>query len=431
MKSVEKQVVPADSEHGAAEQLKTRWRTTTPYLLSIVFSVVISSYANYLKGRIDPDGFDMWGQTPGIYLPFFAFPVTLLLWLACNWWAPRSPWLMVFLGGLTLSWFVHLVLMRTHGDLYPHTIWLFPIILLLLAWKPPNAETTWLALRVGAWTLLILMALTLTLEKLGLIEQFFTGTQELFEFENANYWLPLKDLFGLEGRWPGPFGHMSKTAFMSAIIIVIALADRGWQRWILLSGGVIGLLLTGGRGGYLALMAGIAVLIIFTNRGLLGRIPLFIRVTIGTFTAIAVSLVLYSMGSLGLTGRQPLWDGFLDLWRDSIWIGVGQTGITQSPQIVEWMEPSWMDAHSLYVEEITKYGIVGSLVIFLTLAIGAVIALRSAWLGSPLPAAIYAVYLTAGITDFLHDGWEVHSTPFLLLILATLFSADRSREATQ
>ena len=408
-------------------------RTSTPYLVALTLTVMLASYANYLKDRLDPSGFTLGGQAPGIYLPILAFPLIFVLWLLCRSWSPRNPWLLAFLGALAAAWIVHFILIRIHNDLYPQTIWLLPLIIAMLAWKPPTWEASWIALRVLAWTALGIMILTFALEQLGLVPQFFTGGPELTEFELENYWLPLREVFGLDGRWPGPFGHISKTAFMSSVIIIIAVADRGWQRWLLLAGGMIGMLLTGGRGGYLALVAGLAVLLIFARTGPFSRIPVTLRLITGAALATAGAFTLYSLGSLGLTGRQELWAGYLNLWQTSPLIGVGQSGISTSPQIVTWMESSWMDAHSLYIEQLTQFGILGSLFIGIVLLLSITLTIKSAWRGHPAPAALLTTYMVAGLTDLLHENLQILSTPILLLILisiasSTLTNTTRSRQ---
>lgn len=393
---------------------------TSPYVVSLALTVLISSYANYVKDRLDPTGFSLWGQAPGIYLPILLFPITLLLWLRCVSSVPRRTWTGVFLAGLGFSWVTHFALMRLHGDLYPHTIWIFPIVLMLLAMKPPTPQSAWLALRILAWGALMALVLTFLLEQAELIPAFTARSASIVDFEVANYWLPLRDIFGLDGRWHGPYGHATKTAFIGSFIATVAVADRGWQKWLLLTGGIITLMLTAGRGGYLSLLAALGVLFVFARTGPASRIPIAVRVIASASLGSLGAIALFFLSSLGFNGRMQLWQGFLNLWNNSLLVGVGQTGIAQSPQIVPWMEPSWMDAHSLYVEELAAFGVIGAASIFAALTLGLTLTIVSAWKGFALPAAVFILYLLAGITDLLHDGWSVISIPLLIVMLGVL-----------
>jgi hypothetical protein len=370
------------------------------------------------------------GQSPGIYLPFLLFPLSFILWLLCRNYGVRNVWLSVFLGGLAVSWCIQYLLIRIHGDLYIHSVWLFLPVVAMIWWKPPTWSSAWNVLRVLAVSAVLVMAITFALEKFDLIPQFLAEGSTASAFESENYWLPLMDIMQLDGRWHGPFGYASKTAFISAFVLLVGLVDKGWGRWFLVVAGTLGLLLTGSRGAYLALAAGIGVLLLFARFGPVGRISIWLRLSLGAVGFVLVSFLLYTQGALGLTGREPLWSGFLNIWRESIWLGVGQSGIASSPRIVEWMDPSWMDAHSIYVQELTKSGVVGFASVFTVIAIGFIVALIAAIRGFSLPLAIITVYLVAGMTDLLNNGWVHFSIPNLLILMSVLGAASYlSREA--
>jgi hypothetical protein len=409
------------TEQSATSRFVASFRNSpTAYLVSLVLTVVLSSYANYVRDRVDPSGFTVMGQSPGIYLPFLLFPLSFILWLLCRDYGVRNIWLSVFLGGLAVSWCIQYLLIRIHGDLYIHSVWLFLPVLAMIWWKPPTWSSAWNVLRVLAVSAVLVMAITFALEKLDLIPQFLAEGSTAPAFESENYWLPLMDIMQLDGRWHGPFGYASKTAFISAFVLLVGLVDKGWGRWILVAAGSVGLLLTGSRGAYLALAAAIGVVLLFARGGPIGRINIWLRLVVGAVGFFLVSFLLFTQGALGLTGREPLWSGFLNIWRESIWLGVGQSGIASSPRIVEWMEPSWMDAHSIYVQELTKGGVLGFASVFTVVAIGLFVAFLAAIRGFSLPFAIITVYLVAGMTDLLHNGWTHYSIPNLLILMSVL-----------
>ena len=394
--------------------------TPHAYLISVQVTALASAYINYLRNQVDPGGWLIFGQAPGIYIPFLAFPVTLILWLMCRQWATRSRWTVVFLFGLGISWVVHFALIQIHGDMSVHAVWLFVPVLILLLIKPPTWEAARQTLQALAWGIVGIALLTLLLERLGALQQSFPGGAEVIAWQEARYWLPLQDLLGVEGRWPGPFGSNQKTAFMAVISIIIGLTNTGWRRLILVLGGSFILVLTGSRGGFLALAIGVFILLAFSRWRTLERVPATYRLVIATLVFVGAALLLYNQGSLGLTGRLPLWTGFLNLWEASPFIGVGQTGISSAPAIVTWMDPTWMDAHSIYVQQLTRYGILGSLFAFGSLLVGLAATMLAAIRRWSLPLALIAAYLGAGFTEYLHDGWQLLSTQVVMVVVAVL-----------
>lgn len=412
---------PAQSENSYSIQpLRQFLSSSNAYLVSILITALLAAYVNYLRDRLEPGGWLIYGQSPGIYIPFLLFPVTVLLWLMCRQWAERNTWTLIFLLGLAVSWITHFAIIHAHGDLYVHSLWLFLPGLLMLFLKPPTWAAARQVLQVLAWSILVITALTFFLERIGIVPQFFAGGEGVIVFEQERYWLPLQDLLGLDGRWPGPFGANQKTAFMAVIAIIIGLTNTGWQRWVLSLSGFVVLLLTASRGGFFALAVGLFILAAFSRNRIMERIPTMYRVGISLLVLIGFAFLIVNQGGLGLTGRSELWAGFLGLWETSPLIGVGQVGIASAPVIVTWMDPSWMDAHSIYVQQITRYGVVGSLLAFGTLLVGFAAALLAAIRRWVLPLAVISAYLAAGFTDLLHDGWQLLSTHVVMIVIASL-----------
>ncbi len=156
------------------------------------------------------------GQSPAIVVLGVCFLVSAALW-----------WLVL---GRTpvhgrVAWFVHLFLFRLHGDLFNHTASLYVPILVMIWFKPPRANEGWAALTTLGWATAIVLVGTRLLEIVGVIDISYVP-QWIIEFDKANYWLPLSGHLGLDGRWPGPFGHNGVTALMGAILVVLAVARK-------------------------------------------------------------------------------------------------------------------------------------------------------------------------------------------------------------
>lgn len=410
-----------------------RWmgfRTSAlPYVCALVTMAVMSSYLNYLKDRLDPEGFVLAGQPPGVYVSFLLFPAALVLWFFHRSEGSRPVWGSVFLVALSASWLVHFALIHLHRDLYPHTVWLFIPVTLMLLWKPPSAIDAWNGLVYLAFLVAAILVLTMILEKLGLVPQFTIPDKGVVAWENENYWLPLRDVFQLEGRWPGPFGYNSKTGFMAVFVLLVGVMR--WRRsgWLLVLVAIPTMLLTGGRGVFLTAVAGLAVLVAFSSGSPLARIPIQVRVAGIAAPVVALGAVFFfsPLSTTGRIGANGIWNSFLDLWRTSIWTGVGQTGIWDSSGRAR----EALDAHSIYVQELAKFGLIGFIAVIFALTIGVIIAFRAALLGWALPLAIITIYLIAGATDLLHDGWQSHSTYTLMLALAVLAAASFVEERRQ
>lgn len=397
-------------------------KSAVPYLSVLVASVMLGGFGNYLAPLAFDDGISIKGQTLGIVIPILLFPIAFVLWLVYNGHVATSPWLKWFLGGLIFAWFVHFALTRFHGDMYVHTVWLFIPIILMVLFKAPNSEEAWSALIVLAWFAVGALVLTRVLELTGVIPQWFYPTPDQALWEREHYWLPFAGHFDVASRWPGPFGFNSKTGFVSVVIVVIGLAR--WRKFsspVFITFGVLGILLTGGRGVYLSLVAGVLVLVLFSHWSFLTKVPTAVRLAL---LALAVCFLGYKFAAsatatTGRIGDDGIWNSFLDLWRGSPLTGVGLSGIWNAPG----RAGEAMDAHSVFVQELAQFGVLGFVAINSVLAIGLVACLFSAarkWQG---PLAIVTVYLVAGATDLLHSSWELHSLHTLLVILAITSAA--------
>jgi len=175
---------------------------------------------------------------------------------------------------------------------------------------------------------------------------------------------------------------------------------------------------TAGRMPYLTAAAGVFTVFFFGNNRLVRRLPFGLRLT---SVAAAISFVgLYFLnsgtGSTGRLGDSGIWSGYLELWRGSPWIGVGQVGIWEAPARINYS----IDAHSIYIQNLTLSGIAGFTGVFGALALGIFIAIRAASRGQALPLALIIMYLVGGATDVLHSSWTSHSPYTIFVILAVV-----------
>jgi len=396
--------------------------SATPYVAAVVVTYLVARYANYLADRLGPDQFLIRAQAPGIYVPFVGTVAVLVFWIAYKGAMTRSRLLVGFLILLALAWLIQFALMRYHGDLMAHTVWLFIPTLLLLLFKTPSSRSVRQGLLIFAWTTAIILITTRVLEILGLIP-IFQIPDGVVEWENERYWQPLQGLLLLDGRWPGPFGYNAKTGFMSALVLVIGLGIRRRSSWLLVIIGAAGVLATAGRMPYLTVASGLFILFFFGNSPVIRRIPFALR--LGTVGVAVVGVGLYFLnsgtGATGRLGESGIWSGYIELWQRSPFIGVGQVGIWEAPERINYS----LDAHSIYIQSLAVFGLLGFVAVFGALGLGLVITLRAAKDGWALPLALVTMYLVGGATEVLHPAWTAHSAYTLIVILAVIGAGQR------
>lgn len=403
---------------------RVRWRGTDQvsaagYVSVLAVGVVLERYANYLWFE-QPI---VWGQPSNVITMYVFFGMAGALWLLTPRQRPATGLLRIFLLTMAIAWVVHWALYRFHGDAMNYTSALYIPILLMVFLKPPNFAETRVAILAFAWTTSSVLVLTRVLEMVGLLE-IQSQPEGVITFDEERYFLPLNDLMGIDGRWPGPFGHNGDTAMMGALLIVIAIAFWSRSSWVFLTVGALALVLTNGRASIGAAAAGLVLIVMFSRSNRLNRFPRPLRLVGGSLVLIVGALVMFARPA-GLTGRERIWPAFLDLWISSPWIGVGGIGIANGDEVTSW----FLHAHSLYIDELARYGLVGAVTQFGALAIGVAIASIAAWRGQPGPLAVLVSYFVTGVTEPRND-WIAPSATGLLVILMVLAASAKLRHTT-
>jgi len=382
------------------------------YLNILVIGVVLERWVNYIWFEVPV----IWGQPGNVLVPFAFFALAFALWLRLPLHPIRPKQLTTFLMMMVIAWLVHLVLYRYHGDAFNYSALLYVPILLMLLIKPPSAGDAWASSLIFAWSVTIVLVATRALEMTGLLG-IKDQSANVIRFDESNYFLPLNDFLGIEGRWPGPFGHNGDTSMMAALIIIIACAHWTRASWVFLVVGAGTLLLTNGRASIGAVVAGLVVFAMFTRVGRVGQLPAKLRVSVGSILLLAGALFMFARPA-GLTGRQTIWPSFLELWAASPWLGVGSAGIANGNEISQRFE----HAHSLYIDELVRWGLIGFIAQFAALGFGLYLAGKAATKGAPGPLAVLITYFVTGITE-PRNNWIVPSATGFLVILMVIAAA--------
>jgi len=155
----------------------------------------------------------------------------------------------------------------------------------------------------------------------------------------------------------------------------------------------------------------------FSRSRRLNFAPRGIRVAFGSILLISGALFMFARPA-GLTGRDKIWPTFLDLWWQSPVLGVGGSGIAEGNEVAQF----YLHAHSLYIDELARWGLAGFITQFTAIGIGVFIAARAAGLGYPGPISVTVTYLVTAITE-PRNNWIAPSATGFLLILMTVTAA--------
>ena len=389
------------------------------YLAALGIGLVAERYVNYLfYERVV-----YWGQPANVVTTFGLFALSIIAWVVAPKRKAANGYLRLFLMAMAVAWVVHWFLYRIHGEAMNYTAALYIPILALILFKSPSLADAKIAILSFAWATSAVLVFTRVFEMLGWLS-IRSQPEGIINFDEDRYFLPLNELMGIDGRWPGPFGHNGDTAMMGALLIVIAVAFWSRSSWVFLMVGTLTLLLTNGRASIGAAAAGIVLIAMFSRSGRLDLIPRTTRIVGGSFLLLAGALFMFARPA-GLTGRENIWPAFLELWWESPLVGVGGRGIADGNEIAQL----YGHAHSLYIDELARWGLAGFITQFTAIGIGMFIAARAGGLGYPGPLAVIGTYLITGITE-PRNSWIAPSATGFLLILMVVAAAAYLSERT-
>ena len=400
----------ADAGTDRSRSLEWLRSSAVPYLAVVVLATVLARYMPYLVR----EDIRIKGQPLQIAVELILFPLALGLWVVFRGSRTCSRWLAVFLWAMVAAWAVRMSLMLVHGDQFNHLVWLTPVFLLMLLLKTPTWQDAWRAVEVLAWALAAMLILSLVLEVTNVMEPMYLPP-EITEFQQREYWLPLDGFLGVDGRWTGPFGHNTRTGFAAAMIFVVALGRLRRATVPLALIGVFFLLITSVRASYLAALTGILILVLFSHRGRLARIPGWVRWALLGGAAILGALG-FTLTGAGLTGRENIWPAFWVLIPQNPVIGVGASGISEAGGLAALR----VDAHNILLDELVRFGVVGFVAMIGALAMGTVIAFRAASAGFAAGAAVVTAFLVTSMTDIQNDWLQLyyHNVLIVLAVMA-------------
>ena len=307
---------------------------------------------------------------------YSAAAFAVVCWVRYSSAAPWSPWMRGWLYLGVILWLFVLVSSFIQGQQAVGAAALVPLTYLLILIKRPSREDCWRAADAFAWVLVAFSAFMLALEVAHVIPAWYAahgqvGT-DLLAFDQGNYWLPLRSLLGLEGRWGGMAGFPNIAGQVGALLIVYGLVRPNGRRAAFVTSGIVTLLLTDSRTSFAAAAVGLLLIAALPGWGTRywHMTPTRIFATcLGL--AFALRVLVKIVLDPALTGRLAMWPQFLSLVRGFMPFGAGQRGIDAA--ISSGQLPAWAhQGHNIFLDALVRHGVVGLLLTvgFMAIAIG-------------------------------------------------------------
>jgi hypothetical protein len=409
----------ADPQHPTASILLRLRGSAAPYLSVLFLATVISVFVHYLV-PLTPT---IKGQALGVVSHFLLFGIAFVLWLIYQPGFRGGRLLGIFLGLAAIQWLTIMILGRIDQALFNYTALLYLPALAMIWWKPPRFPEVRFAMDVVAWALIAMSIASQVLDVAGL---------KAMNHEFVLRWPIMTDLFGVITRWEGPFGNVNYAGPIGAFLVVYGLCRTSWSRLAFVAAGVVILIASEARTSFVATAVGVGVIFVFSPR--IGRISIPAWLRIGSVGLGLLALVIVLVGpDSDLNSRTPLWSTYFALWQTSPLDGVGESGIAQDINI--GLIPGWAShAHSVYLDSLVRYGVIGLLTVLLTLTAGMWICVKAAHAGAPVGAALLATFIVGGLTETIID-WRYLSIQGISMVAAVVLAAawlrDRSGPHTR
>lgn len=300
-----------------------------------------------------------------------------------------------------------------------------PVSFLLILLKRPSASDAWRAADVFAWLSVCAGAVILLLEVTGVIPAWYASFGEVGEnlvgFDLQNYWLPFREVLGLEGRWGGYAALPNVQGQAGALLLVYGFARPGVRRVAFVATGAAILLLTDSRTSYAACAVGLILMALlpgWSNSGRKWTPARVIALVLGVMMAARVALKV--LADPNLTGRIAMWPDFLSLSAQNPVLGAGGPVIEDAVKAGDL--PAWADqGHNILIDTLVRFGVLGLVLALAFLALAVLIGVRGARLGQGISVVLTITLIVSCMGD-LGLVWPYPSEGMSVLILAVLLA---------
>jgi O-Antigen ligase len=365
------------------------------------------------------------GQDLGIIADIGATVLAVALWVPYRRTGRWSNSVFVFLAVVFVAWLYEIIRIQWDQSLFNDTVVTVPVAMALIALKPVGKRDLVIALLVLAYSLIAISGASLVFGGLGWMPNGFQVS------DAGGGRIPLLDLFGVPNRWGGPFESVNYASPIGGLLIVIGASRRGWNRWIILVGGIVVLALGQARTSIFATVAALLVLVMWSP--VVSRLPRpsTIRWFIAGVAALAGTLYVMVVDPT-LNGRTPIWSDFLALWHQNSVFGIGDSGVRA------YMESrvgtglvTHSHAHSVLLDALVRYGLVLALLTLVIFGIAVYASIRALKSGDPSPLSITVFVILAGSAETIHSWhyWTAYMASLVWVVLSGVGTVPRPADS--
>lgn len=399
--------------NGVGRSLLGFWQLVGNHAVYLWLAVALPLAAAFLTYLVAPT-WQLKGQSVSIVLWLGGTALVIGLWIpfrgSIRWSWPAQATLAL----LILAWGLQLWRMRSEGVGFNYSTFSVPILLALILAKPPSMPDVLTAVRVFSFGALAVAVGSIAADLAGLAPSGFVAGR------NGYSRLPiLSDLLGIDTRWDGAFQHSNYAGMIGGAVILLSLTLGPKERWVLVPGGAIILMLSQSRTGALAAIVGLAVwgLILPSTRG-----PRHHKALRWFSVGVLVLGITLYIGIVDPTlgTRTSAWQQFWLLWTSSPLMGVGTLGVEEYfRQATNAEVLAFTHAHNLLLDQAARYGVVLALLTVGALVTTGTAVMKAARVGTSATAALFAFIVMCALVEvpFSLTYISALSVPLLLTVL--------------
>ena len=381
-----------------------------PLYLWVIFAIpAIATFGH----AIAPGQAVFKGQDLGIIADIGATLLAVMLWIPYRRVGRWPTSVFILFAVMCLAWLYEITRIQWDQSLFNDTVVTVPVVLALIALKRVSRHDLEIALLVLAYSFIAISAASLIFGGRGWMPNGFRVS------DAGEGRIPLLDLIGVPNRWGGPFESVNYASPIGGLLIVIGASRRGWNRWLILAGGIVILTLGQARTSIFATVAALLVLAMWSPVVSQLPRPAAIRWFLASMVA-AVGILYVIVVDPTFNGRTPIWSDFLALWHQNPVFGIGDSGVRA------YMESrvgtglvTHSHAHSVLLDALVRYGLVLALLTLVIFGIAIYASIRALRSGDPSPLALTVFVILAGSAETLHSWhyWTAYMACFVWVVL--------------
>jgi O-antigen ligase len=386
------------------ENQPSRKRIELNYLATFLVGIVVSLFLVDV-GTQEPF---FKGQSLSIVVTMVLGLVGFIQWIFFKPRRKRDLLTSAFLLAFLLFWIFLYLRAEIDGTGVNYTVYLVPLLLVMLFIKPLTQVEVRAAADIFAWAIVIMIVVS---EVIAI----FNGYRGLGSVLIRVPFLP--DSVGGVDRWVGPFGNPNYAGPIGAYLLIYGIYRAGITRAVLITAGLAILVLSGSRSAMFGVVAGLSVYFIYSQNIQLLRLPRKARVAI--VAVIAVALVIISnLADPTFNGRTPIWAQYWEWFKDQTFSGHGTNEINN--EIASGAIPPWMvHAHDIFLDQAGRNGLLGIVLLLALMIIALVCTIKAAGSGASVGLALVAAFIVIGLVE-VPEAWIAWCIPLAFLLVSIL-----------